>query len=117
MNEPVLAKADSGPDTDSRSVDGRARTAVSRWQYLPYAVVLAGVLAGLIWTWAGPTTQVKPGMYTAGAALLLAAVLRLALPESRAGLLVSRHRVNDVLMLAFLGVAIVVVAISLPKGA
>jgi hypothetical protein len=84
---------------------------------LPYAVVLAGVVAGLVWMWLGSTAQVRPGMAVVAAALLLGAVLRLVLPECRAGLLVSRHRVNDVLMLAFLGAAILVVAISLPKGA
>jgi zinc transporter ZupT len=117
MEESVLAKADSRPDTDSRSVDGRARAVRPRWQHLPYGVVLAGVLAGLGWMWLGATRQVKPGMLTVAAALLLAAVLRLVLPESRAGLLVSRHRLNDVLVLAFLGAAMLAVVLVLPKGA
>jgi hypothetical protein len=117
VDESVLTKADSGPDTDSRSVDGRARSAASRWQYLPYAVVLAGVLAGLVWMWAGSTAQVRPGLSTVGGSLLLAAALRLILPEYRAGLLVSRHRVNDVVVLAFLGAALVALVIALPKGA
>jgi zinc transporter ZupT len=113
----VLTKADSRPDTDSRSAGGRARRVRPRWQHLPYGVVLAGLLAGLGWMWLGATRPVKPPMLTVGASLLLAAVLRLVLPESRARLLVSRHRLNDVLVLAFLGAAIVAVTLALPKGA
>lgn len=115
----MLTKPDSRPDTDSRSVDNRTRSvraASSRWQHLPYAVVLAGVVAGLAWIWLG-TRQVKAGMLTVAVALLLASVARLVLPERGAGLLVSRHRVTDVLMLAFLGAAILVVVLVLPRSA
>jgi hypothetical protein len=113
----VLTEPDSSPDAHSRSVDSRARSvraAGSRWQHLPYAVVLAGVLAGLGWMWLG-SRQVRGGMMTVAAALLLAAVTRLVLPERRAGLLVSRHRVLDVLTLAFLGAAIMTTVLVLPK--
>jgi len=112
----VLTKPDSRPDTDSRSVNVRARTAPARWQHLPYAVIVAGVLAGLAWIGLG-TRQVKAGMLTVAVALLVAAVTRLVLPERQAGLLVSRHRVTDVVTMAFLGAAIMVVVLVLPRAA
>jgi hypothetical protein len=119
VDESVLTKPDSRPDTDSRSVDTRARSvrsAASRSQYLPYLVVLTGVAGGVGWIWLG-SRQVNAGMLTVAVALLLAAVARLVLPERRAGLLVSRRRVMDVLMFAFLGAATLAAVLVLPKGA
>jgi hypothetical protein len=47
-------------------------------------------------------------------ALIFAAVARLVLPERGAGLLVSRRRVPDVLILVFLGTCIMSLALVLP---
>lgn len=120
MDESVLTRPDSGQDTDSRSVDSRSRSVDSRartgrfpWQHLPYSVVLAGVVAGFGWMWLG-TRQVQAGLLVIAAALIVAAVARLVLPERGAGLLVSRHRVSDVLTLAFFGTCILSVALVLP---
>ena len=49
--------------------------------------------------------------------LLAAAVARLALPESRAGMLGSRRRLADVAILAALGAGILVGGLILPAPA
>jgi hypothetical protein len=133
VDESVLTKPDSRPDTESRSVDYRvrtvdsgahandsgvrtnsgSRTAWSRCQHLPYVVVLAGVAAGLAWIGLG-SDHGRSGMLVLAAALLVAALARLVLPERGAGLLVSRHRVSDVLVMAVLGACILSVALVLP---
>jgi hypothetical protein len=46
--------------------------------------------------------------------LLAAAVARLALPERRAGMLVSRRRLVDVAMLAALGAGLLAAGLVLP---
>jgi hypothetical protein len=122
----MLTKPDSRPDTDSRSVDNRvrtvdsgaradsaARTAWSSCQHLAYIVVLAGVAAGLAWIGLS-SHHVRSGMLVVAGALLVAAVARLVLPERGAGLLVSRHRVSDVLVMAVFGASILSVALVLP---
>jgi Protein of unknown function (DUF3017) len=126
VDESVLTKPDSRPDTQSRSVDDRVRTvdsgaradsrprtAWSYCQHLAYVVVLAGVAAGLAWIGRG-TQHVRSGMLILAASLLVAAVARLVLPERGAGLLVSRHRVYDVLVMAVFGTCILAVAFVLP---
>jgi hypothetical protein len=86
----------------------------SLWYQAPYAIVLAVVVGGLVWTWQG---TVRAGMVTVAAGLLAAALARLVLPERQAGLLVSRHRMFDVTILLGLGVCILVVALVLPRSA
>jgi Protein of unknown function (DUF3017) len=75
--------------------------------------VLAGVAAGLAWIGMG-SHHVRSGMLVVAAALLVAAVARLVLPERGAGLLVSRHRVSDVLVMTVFGASILSVALVLP---
>ena len=56
----------------------------------------------------------RRGTQTLGAALLLAALLRLLLPEERAGLLVARSRAYDVSLLTVVGAALVVLGGLVP---
>lgn len=56
----------------------------------------------------------KSGCVVMSAALLLGAVLRLVLPEERAGLLAVRGRVFDVATMVTLGVLIIVAALVVP---
>lgn len=56
----------------------------------------------------------RKGLDVLGAACVLAAALRAALPARRAGLLVVRSRPVDVVMLAAVGVAVVVLAEVVP---
>lgn len=51
------------------------------------------------------------GLLIIGAAVALAGLIRLVLPERLAGLLAVRHRWLDVVILGLLGVSIVVVAL------
>lgn len=93
-----------------------AKASVPRWTFLPYAVVFAGTACGLAWTSLGPR-HVMNGLLAVASALLVAAALRLVLPERRAGLLLSRRRLLDVLALASLGASIMVVVLVLPTPA
>jgi Protein of unknown function (DUF3017) len=89
------------------------RASVPRWVNLPYAIVFAVTAGGLAWTWLGPG-HVETGMLAVASAVLAAAVLRLILPERRAGLLLARRRVIDVLALTGLGAGIMAVVLVLP---
>jgi hypothetical protein len=77
----------------------------------PLAVVLVVVAVGLAVTSRG---YFRTGSVVVGAGVLLAATLRALLPERRAGLLVVRHRVLDVVLMTVIGVAVVVLAVIVP---
>ena len=87
----------SGPQTS-----GRRRLA-----QLPYCVVLAGLAAGLA-TARGGGQAVKGGTLVIAGALLAGSLIRLLLPDGRAGMLASRRRLADVAVLAALGVGLLV---------
>ena len=81
--------------------------------WLPYLIVLAGAATGLYIAWQG-SRYAGPGVGLVGGALLAAAAARLLLPPRYAGLLASRGRALDVATYAVLGVAVLVVAATLP---
>jgi Protein of unknown function (DUF3017) len=81
--------------------------------WLPYLIVLAGTVAGLVEAWLG-SRHAGRGTAVVGAALLVAALARLALPPRYAGLLASRSKAQDVAAFAVLGAAVLGVAASLP---
>ena len=81
--------------------------------WLPYLIVLAGTVAGLVEAWLG-SQHAGRGTAVVGAALLVAALARLALPPRYAGLLASRSKAQDVAAFAVLGAAVLGVAASLP---
>jgi hypothetical protein len=78
--------------------------------WLPYLIVLAGTVAGLVLG----SRHAGRGAAVVGAALLVAALARLALPPRYAGLLASRSKAQDVAAFAVLGAAVLGVAASLP---
>jgi Protein of unknown function (DUF3017) len=80
---------------------------------VPYAIILACTIAGVIWAWTG-AHAVSNGAGVMGVALLAAAVARLFLPQSAVGLLANRRRWADVLALGALGAALLVIALVLP---
>ena len=84
----------------------RAATPVA---WLPYLIVLAGTVAGVL-----VTRHAGRGAVVVGAALLVAALARLALPPRYAGLLASRSKAQDVAGFAVFGAAVLAVAASLP---
>jgi len=74
---------------------------------LSYWVVLAGVLAGLL-TVRGGGQAVRGGTLVIAGALLAGSLIRLALPEGRAGMLGSRRRLVDVAVMAALGIGLLI---------
>jgi len=77
----------------------------------PLLPVALGVVGGLVLTW---LHHPRAGMYAVAAALGAAALLRLLLRASDAGLLVVRSRIIDVMVLGVLCAALVVVASVTP---
>jgi Protein of unknown function (DUF3017) len=80
---------------------------------LPYFVVLAGVAIGLTVAFGGSQYAIR-GIRVVGAALLAAALLRLALPPRYAGPLSSRGKAFDVFAFLVLGGTILGFALTLP---
>jgi Protein of unknown function (DUF3017) len=90
---------------------GELRTRLPLW--LPAAVVLAIAAAGMIRVLA---EHWREGAALLGGSLLVAAALRVMLPDDRAGLLAIRSRVIDVLCYSGFGVVIVVLAVTITRG-
>ena len=74
---------------------------------LPYWLVMAGIVAGLA-TVRGGGQAVRGGTLVIAGALLAGSLLRLVLPEGKAGMLGSRRRIVDVGVLGALGVGLLV---------
>ena len=76
-------------------------------------VVLAVAAVGLLRV---ATANWREGSVLLGGALLAAAALRAVLPPDRAGLVAIRSRAVDVLAYAGLGLAVVLLAVTITKG-
>jgi Protein of unknown function (DUF3017) len=90
---------------------GRGADAVALRQ-APTVVVLAAVAVGLAVVALGSW---RVGSDVVGLAVLLAAALRLTLPEGAAGMLVVRSRGVDALVLVVLGAGLLVLASTVPQ--
>jgi len=75
--------------------------------------VLAVAAVGLLRV---ATANWREGSVLLGGALLLAAVLRAVLPPDRAGLLAIRSRAIDILSYTGLGLAVVLLAVTITRG-
>jgi hypothetical protein len=82
--------------------------------WLAYLVVLGLVAADLAWLWAGGARAARGSTLALAGAMLLAALARLALPESWAGLLASRKRLTDVVTMAALGAGLLAAVLLSP---
>ena len=82
--------------------------------WLAYLVVLGLVAAALAWLWAGGAQAARGGTLALAGAMFAAAIARLALPESWAGLLASRKRATDVVTMAALGTGLLAAALLSP---
>ncbi len=71
--------------------------------FLSLSVVAAGILVAGVGYW-------RRGSSIAGAGVLVAAALRLVLPEKKVGLLESRSKAIDVAVTTILGVGIILLA-------
>jgi hypothetical protein len=89
-----------------------ARTGRGGW--LPYLLALGCAVFGLAWLWVGGAHAAKGGTLALAGAMFVAALARLALPESSAGLLASRKRVTDVVTMAALGTGLLAVVLLSP---
>jgi hypothetical protein len=76
-------------------------------------VVLAIAAIGMLRV---ATANWREGAVLLGGSLLVAATLRVVLPPERAGLLAIRSRVVDVLSYTGLGVAVVLLAVTITRG-
>ena len=81
--------------------------------WVPYVIVLAGAVAGMLLAWHG-SKYTGRGTGLLGASLLAAAAARLVLPARYAAVLSSRRKAFDVLTFAVFGAAVLGVAVSLP---
>ena len=81
--------------------------------WVPYLIVLAGAVAGMLLAWHG-SKYAGRGTGLLGASLLVAALARLVLPPRYAAVLSSRRKAFDVLTFAVFGAAVLGVALSLP---
>ncbi len=81
---------------------------------MPAVVVIVVVALGLAVT---VLVDWQPGVALVGAAMLLAAGLRLGLPASRAGWLVVRSRAFDAALLLVLGGGLVLLAATVQRAA
>jgi hypothetical protein len=96
------AGAQQGVGADGGSGGGRRRLT-----QLPYWLVIAGIVAGLV-TIRGGGQAVRGGTLVIAGALLAGSLARLVLPEGKAGMLGSRRRIVDVGILGALGVGLLV---------
>ncbi len=104
--EPGASSRDDGEVAEGRG--GSPARSRRRWlAQLPYGIVAAGLVAGLV-TVRGGGQAVKGGTLVVAGALLAGALIRLVLPDDRAGMLASRRRLLDVAALAALGVGLLV---------
>lgn len=103
------AGADSAVQPDlpgGRPGDPARRT---RWlAQLPYLIVLIVVGLGLLLMRGSSGQAVRGGTLVIAGALLAGSVIRLALPEGRAGMLGSRRRLADAAVLIVLGVGLLI---------
>jgi Protein of unknown function (DUF3017) len=98
--------------TPAGAVARRDRPGAVGW--LAYLVVLGFVAADLVWLWAGGAHAAKGGTLALAGAMFVAALARLALPESWTGLLASRKRVTDVVTMAALGTGLLAAVLLSP---
>ena len=80
---------------------------------LPYLLVLAGCAAGFVWMLHGGTNGVRGGTLAVAGAMFVAALARLVLPESRAGMLAARTRTTDVVTFATLAAGLLAAGLML----
>ena len=109
---PQRQAAPGSPPVPPRGARSR-RSGSGRGAQVPYAIVVAGLAAGLAYIWQGPHS-VRAGTFILAGALFVAVTARLALPERRAGMLASRRRYIDVTALAILAIGLLVAGLVLP---
>ena len=91
-----------------------SRSASESGGWLPYLFIVAGIAAICAWLWVGGEHAARGGTLALAGVMFAAALARLVLPESRAGLLASRKRRTDVVTLAALATGLLAAGLLLP---
>lgn len=99
-------------EVDPAEEERRARRYPSTIGGMFYLAVLAVTIVGLVWVGFGSW---RTGVRIIGGALLLAAAIRLVLRPRDAGMLAVRHKAVDALLLIGVGVALFLLAGSIPN--
>jgi Protein of unknown function (DUF3017) len=81
---------------------------------LPYWLVLGVVALGLLLLRGGHGQALRSGTFVIAGALLAGSVVRLVLPQGRAGMLGSRRRLADVAVLTVLGIGLLIAGLTIP---
>jgi len=111
---PAAGHRATRPRTPNQSRDqDRADASVGVLAWVPYLIVLAGAVGGMLLAWHG-SRYTGRGAGLLGASMLAAALARLVLPPRYAAVLSSRRKAFDVLTFAVFGAAVLGVAVSLP---
>lgn len=76
-----------------------------------YLIVLGAVLTGVV---VASTGRWRVGLVWVGTAVLVAAAVRVVLPESQTGMMHVRRRLVDVFILTVLGATLLAAALSIP---
>jgi hypothetical protein len=76
-------------------------------------VIICGLAGVVVWMRQGGLSA-RGGTLAVAGIVLVAALARLTLPERRAGMLVSRSRLADVVILTALGAGVLAAALVLP---
>jgi hypothetical protein len=100
------------PSTEPKPTDSTGRNRLTGIEVMPLAVVVLGIVAGMIIVVAG---QWRMGCLVIGAVLGVGAVERMLLPPERVGLLRARSRLLDTLTLLVMAVGIIVLAITVHR--
>jgi Protein of unknown function (DUF3017) len=87
---------------------------VRRQTQLYYWVLLAVIALGLLLLRGSNGQALRGGTFVIAGALLAGSVIRLALPEGRAGMLGSRRRLADTAVLTVLGIGLLIAGLTLP---
>jgi hypothetical protein len=89
------------------------RQSSARGQQIPYIIVICGLAAALVWM-RQSGQNARGGTLAVAGIVLAAALARLLLPERRAGMLVTRSRLADVVILTALGAGVLAAGLVLP---
>jgi hypothetical protein len=97
----------------ARAPRGSRAPRAPRGSPLVYLLVLAGCAGGFGWLLRGGTHAALGSTLAVAGAMFSAALARLVLPESRAGMLASRTRITDVATFAALATGLLVAGLML----
>jgi hypothetical protein len=103
----------AGPGGGSAGVGRAGGERFRRYTPLSYWVVLAVVGLGLLLLRASDGQALRGGTFVIAGALLAGSVLRLALPEGRAGMLGSRRRLADTAVMTVLGISLLIAGLTM----